>query len=52
MSAEVMTMSKRKFTLRAGLKEFASTFREWHYFVGGFALGVLAGIEYARRALR
>jgi len=25
------------------LDEFANTFREWHYFVGGFALGVIAG---------
>lgn len=29
--------------------QFASTFREWHYFVGGFAIGLVAGIEYARR---
>ena len=29
--------------------EFANTFQEWHYFVGGIALGFLVGAEYARR---
>lgn len=33
------------------LQQFASTYREWHYLVGGFAIGVLVGIEYARRYL-
>jgi hypothetical protein len=33
------------------LDEFANTYREWHYLAGGFTLGVLAGIEYARRTL-
>jgi len=34
---------------RNALEEFASTYKEWHYLVGGFAVGFLAGIEYARR---
>ncbi|MFC6975804.1 hypothetical protein ACFQL1_15830 [Halomicroarcula sp. GCM10025709] len=29
--------------------EFASTFKEWHYLIGGFCVGVLVGIEYGRR---
>jgi len=29
--------------------EFASTFKEWHYFAGGAAIGFIAGAEYARR---
>jgi len=33
------------------LTQFASTFREWHYLLGGFAAGVLVGIEYYRRAI-
>jgi len=32
--------------------QFANTFKEWHYFAGGFVLGVLVGIEYARRIFR
>lgn len=31
------------------LDEFANTYREWHYFVGGFAIGYLFGVEYYRR---
>lgn len=34
------------------VSQFANTFKEWHYFVGGFAIGVLAGIEYALRRVR
>lgn len=30
-------------------RQFASTFREWHYLVAGLALGFLLGAEYARR---
>ena len=26
--------------------EFANTFKEWHYFVGGFALGFVAGVVF------
>jgi len=29
--------------------QFASTFKEWHYLVGGVCVGFLAGIEYYRR---
>lgn len=29
------------------LAEFASTYKEWHYLAGGFALGVVAGIAIA-----
>jgi hypothetical protein len=29
------------------LAEFASTYREWHYFVGGVSIGVVAGIALA-----
>ncbi|WP_324757064.1 hypothetical protein [Haloarcula montana] len=29
--------------------EFASTFKEWHYLIGGAAVGFVAGIEYGRR---
>ncbi len=43
-------MGKRSTTLERLLEQFASTFREWHYFVGGLALGFLLGAEYARRA--
>ena len=25
------------------LSEFVSTFKEWHYFVGGFSLGFVVG---------
>lgn len=39
----------RKTTVERLLEQFASTFREWHYFVGGLALGFLLGAEYARR---
>lgn len=24
--------------------EFANTFKEWHYFIGGFALGFVLGL--------
>jgi hypothetical protein len=34
---------------RDALAEFANTYQEWHYLVGGAAIGFLAGIEYARR---
>ena len=34
------------------LDQFANTFREWHYFVGGFAIGFLLGIEYAYRRFK
>lgn len=33
------------------LKQFANTFKEWHYLVSGLAIGFLAGIEYYRRYL-
>jgi hypothetical protein len=37
------------------LNEFVSTYREWHYMMGGFSvgglLGVLFGIEYHRRLI-
>jgi len=42
----------RKFTLRRGLREFASTFREWHYLIGGLALGFIIGAEWALRRVR
>lgn len=42
-------MGSRKTTQNGLLRHFASTFREWHYLVGGFAFGFLAGIEYYRR---
>ena len=32
-----------KFTPKRALGEFASTFKEWHYFVGGASLGFVAG---------
>lgn len=41
-----------KFTLWKGIGEFASTFREWHYLVGGFALGVVVGVRLALRWTR
>jgi hypothetical protein len=25
------------------LDQFANTFREWHYFIGGFSLGAILG---------
>jgi len=31
------------------LREFANTVREWHYLMGGLAVGFLVGAEYARR---
>jgi len=36
-------------SLRQFIGQFANTFREWHYLIAGFALGVLVGIEYALR---
>jgi len=38
-----------KLTPRRMLRQFVSTFTEWHYFVGGAALGFFLGAEYARR---
>ncbi|MFC6973637.1 hypothetical protein ACFQL1_01495 [Halomicroarcula sp. GCM10025709] len=29
--------------------EFANAYDEWHYLVGGVALGFLLGAEYSRR---
>lgn len=33
------------------LDEFASTWKEWHYLAGGFALGVVVGTWVALRLL-
>ena len=33
-----------KLDLHTALSEFASTAKEWHYLIGGFAAGVVAGI--------
>lgn len=43
-----MTGSK-DLTPRAVAQQFASTYQEWHYFMGGVAIGFLLGAEYARR---
>jgi len=42
-------MSGGELTPRAMVGTFVDTVREWHYFVGGLALGFLLGAEYARR---
>jgi len=39
----------KDITPRAVAQQFASTYQEWHYFVGGVAIGFLFGAEYARR---
>lgn len=38
-----------KFTPKRAVKEFASTFKEWHYFVGGGAVGFAAGVYYGMK---
>jgi hypothetical protein len=38
-----------KAGLSSLLSQFLSTFQEWHYFVGGLAVGFLLGAEYARQ---
>lgn len=41
-----------KFTLDKGLDEFSSTFKEWHYLIGGASAGFIAGVYIALKLLR
>lgn len=36
-----------KLTVSKALDEFVSTFKEWHYFVGGGAVGFVVGFVVA-----
>lgn len=35
---------KQETTFDRLIAQFASTFREWHYFIGGASFGVLIGL--------
>jgi len=41
----------RTFTIHTATEEFVSTFEEWHYLVGGAALGFVLGAEWALRRI-
>lgn len=35
------------FGIVEGLKEFTSTFKEWHYLIGGVSIGIIVGILFS-----